>query len=106
MQTFSYAKPADLGSALAALRDPDTRAIAGGTELINWMRDGIDTPRRVIDVTALPLDFIEVSDRGLRLGALARMSDVGAHPAVRRDYPVLAQSLELAASPQVRNLGT
>jgi xanthine dehydrogenase YagS FAD-binding subunit len=103
---FRYAKPADLSSALTAIRDPATRVLAGGTELLNWMRDGLDAPRQVVDITGLPLDFVEVSERGLRIGALARMSTVGAHPDVRRDYPVLAQSLELAASPQIRNLGT
>lgn len=106
MQQSSYARAADLSSALTALRDPETRALAGGTELINWMRDGIDSPRRVVDITGLLLDFVRVSEHGLRIGSLARMSDVGAHPEVRRDYPVLAQSLELAASPQIRNLAT
>jgi xanthine dehydrogenase YagS FAD-binding subunit len=106
MEPFRYGKAADLASALAALREPGTRVLAGGTELINWMRDGIDTPARVVDVTGLPLDFVRVSEGGLQIGALARMSEVGAHPMVRRRYPVLAQSLELAASPQVRNLAT
>jgi xanthine dehydrogenase YagS FAD-binding subunit len=106
MENFRYARAADLHSALVALSEPSTRALAGGTELLNWMRDGIEAPEQVLDIGGLPLDGIEVSDRGLRLGALARMSDVAAHPAVRRDYPVLVQSLELAASPQLRNLGT
>lgn len=106
MQPLSYAKAPDLPSALAALRDRGTRAIAGGTELINWMRDGIDAPERVVDITALPLGSFHVSERGLRIGALAHMSDVAAHPVVQREYRVLAQSLELAASPQIRNLAT
>jgi xanthine dehydrogenase YagS FAD-binding subunit len=106
MENFSYARATDLRSALVALREPSTRALAGGTELLNWMRDGIDTPARVLDIGRLPLDTIEITGRGLKLGALARMSDVAAHPGVRRDYPVVVQSLELAASPQVRNLGT
>jgi xanthine dehydrogenase YagS FAD-binding subunit len=106
MENFRYARASDLRSALLALREPSTSALAGGTELLNWMRDGIQAPSRVIDISRLPLDAIEVTDRALKLGALARMSDVAAHPAVRRDYPVLVQSLELAASPQIRNLGT
>src|SRR5919197_92069 len=106
MENFGYARAPDLRSALLALREPSTSALAGGTELLNWMRDGIQAPSRIIDISRLPLDAIEVTDRALTLGALARMSDVAAHPAVRRGYPVLVQSLELAASPQIRNLGT
>src|SRR5215216_4869673 len=98
MEPFSYGKPTDVSSALTALRDPGTRVLAGGTELINWMRDGIETPRRLIDITALPLGAVEASERGLRIGALAHMSDVAALPVVRRDYRVLSLSLELAAS--------
>jgi xanthine dehydrogenase YagS FAD-binding subunit len=106
MEPFRYGKPNDVSSALAALRDPGTRVLAGGTEMINWMRDGIETPRQLIDITALPLRSVDASERGLRIGALAHMSDVAALSIVRRDYRVLAQSLELAASPQIRNLAT
>jgi xanthine dehydrogenase YagS FAD-binding subunit len=106
MEPFSYTKPTDLGAALTALRDADARPLAGGTELINWMRDGIDSPRTVVDITALALRSVQTSAHGLRIGALATMSDVARDPVVRRDYPVLVQSLELAASPQVRNLAT
>jgi xanthine dehydrogenase YagS FAD-binding subunit len=106
MQEFRYAKPADLASALSAVGGPSTRVLAGGTELLNWMRDGIESPGQLVDITALPLDLVEATAQGLDIGALARMSDVAAHPTVRRDYPVLAQALELAASPQIRNLAT
>jgi xanthine dehydrogenase YagS FAD-binding subunit len=106
MENFRYAKATDLSSALAALRAPSTRALAGGTELLNWMRDGIEAPAQVLDIGGLPLDSIQATGAGLRIGALARMSDVAAHAEVRRGYPVLAQSLELAASPQIRNLAT
>jgi xanthine dehydrogenase YagS FAD-binding subunit len=91
MRAFVYAKAPDVASALAALGERDTRAMAGGTELVNWMRDGIESPRRVVDISGLPLQAIEVTPRGLRLGALVTMSDVAAHPEVRSAYPVLAQ---------------
>src|SRR5919108_591081 len=96
MENFSYGRATDLQSALMALREPSTRALAGGTELLNWMRDGIDAPSRVVDIGRLPLDTIDITESGLRLGALARMSEVAAHPGVRRGFPVLVQSLELA----------
>jgi xanthine dehydrogenase YagS FAD-binding subunit len=106
VENFRYAKATDLASALSALRDPSTRALAGGTELLNWMRDGIEAPARVVEISGLPLDTVQSTGTGLRIGALARMSEVAADPAIRRGYPVLVQSLELAASPQIRNLAT
>jgi xanthine dehydrogenase YagS FAD-binding subunit len=106
VENFRYAKAADLASALTALRTPSTSALAGGTELLNWMRDGIEAPARVVDISGLPLNTIQATAAGLSIGALARMSDVATDPAVRRGYPVLVQSLELAASPQIRNLAT
>ena len=106
MHPFEYARAADLASALRAVQDPTARVMAGGTELVNWMRDGIESPARVVDISGLPLDAIEATPRGLRLGATATMAEVAAHPAVREGYPVLAQALEAAASPQIRNRGT
>jgi xanthine dehydrogenase YagS FAD-binding subunit len=70
------------------------------------MKDGIAAPRRLIDINALPLAHIEAGPEGLRLGALARMSDVAAHPVVRRAYPAIAEALELSASPQLRNMAS
>ena len=107
MVPFTYQRAVDPQSAIAALAaDPEAACIAGGTELLNWMKDGIAAPRRLIDINALPLDHIEAGPRGLRLGALARMSDVAAHPAVRRAYPAIAEALELSASPQLRNMAS
>jgi xanthine dehydrogenase YagS FAD-binding subunit len=106
MKPFTYEKATSLAATLTAIRDPETRVIAGGTELVNWMKDGIDTPSRLIDITGLPLATIEVSRTRLRLGALARMSDVAEHPDVVRDYPVLSQALWRSASPQLRNMAT
>ena len=60
----------------------------------------------MLDITGLPLAGIEARPDGLRIGALARMSDVAAHPEVAAAYPVLAESLLLAASPQLRNMAT
>ena len=107
MVPFTYQRTADLQRAIAALAaDPEAACIAGGTELLNWMKDGIAAPRRLIDINALPLAHIEAGPKGLRLGALARMSDVAAHPGVRRAYPAIAEALELSASPQLRNMAS
>src|SRR5438094_2377597 len=104
VKAFGYAVASDLAAALAAIEDPDTLVIAGGTELVNWLKEGIVTPARLIDISKLPLDGVEVRPDGLRLGALARMSDVV--PVVASDYRVLAESLLCAASPQLRNMAS
>jgi xanthine dehydrogenase YagS FAD-binding subunit len=108
MLRFAYARTADLDQALAAAAEPDATFLAGGTELLNWLRLGIAAPRRVIDINGLTgLDRIEgLRDGGLRIGALVRLNDAAQHRSVVRDYPVLSQAILKAASAQLRNLAT
>jgi xanthine dehydrogenase YagS FAD-binding subunit len=107
MQLFAYERVSDSGAAIHALSlDAEASFIAGGTELLNWMKEGISSPTRLIDINELPLDAITADQHGLRIGALARMSDVAAHPLVRSDYPAIAQALELSASAQLRNMAS
>jgi len=107
MQTFSYARAATLADAITAAAQADTMVIAGGTELLNWMKDGIVLPQRIVDLNALSgLDQIVVDGNGLKLGALARMSDVAEHDAVKRDYPAISQALFKSASAQIRNMAS
>jgi xanthine dehydrogenase YagS FAD-binding subunit len=109
MRDFAYTRAGDTGSALAVL-DPaagtGARPIAGGTELVNLLKERIEEPDLLVDINGLPLAEIAAGGDGLRLGALARMSDVAADPAVRAGYPVIAQALELSASPQLRNMAS
>jgi xanthine dehydrogenase YagS FAD-binding subunit len=107
MKPFTYTRPRHIATAVAeADTEPGAAFIAGATEMLNWMRDGVQSPTRLVDINSLPLAGIEVREDRLRVGALARMSDVAAFPSVRQMYPVLAQALEQSASPQVRNMGT
>ena len=108
MQPFSYARAASVPDAVRAGDEAGTVFLAGGTELINWMRLGIAAPTRVLDISRLPgLDRIEaMPEGGLRLGALVRLNDAAQHKAVARDYPVLSQAILKAASAQLRNLAT
>lgn len=108
MQPFAYARAASIRQAVSAGAEPDTMFLAGGTELLNWLRLGIATPVRVVDIAHLPeLDRIEeTTGGGLRIGALVRLNDVAQHPSVVCDYPVLSQSILRAASAQLRNLAT
>jgi xanthine dehydrogenase YagS FAD-binding subunit len=103
MRTFSLSREDDPVQAIAA----GGAYLAGGTTLLDLMKLDVMQPERVVDINGLPgLGGIEAGPQGLRLGALARMSVVARHPAILRDYPVISQSLLLAASPQIRNMAT
>ncbi|MGS2618761.1 FAD binding domain-containing protein [Micromonospora sp. LZ34] len=108
MRPFRYRRPADVTEAVALLdAEPQAAYLAGGTNLVDLMKLGVQRPELLVDVTRLPLDGIEPQpDGGLRVGATARNSDLAAHPLVRRDYPVLARALLAAASGQLRNMAT
>src|ERR1700751_1706405 len=108
MRPFAYARAASVDDALDAGRDGQTTVLAGGTELLNWMRLGVASPDRLIDISGIEaLGVIEPLDGGgLRIGAAARLNDVAADPRVRGDWPVLEQAIHKAASAQLRNLAT
>lgn len=108
MKPFSYERvtsPAEAVEATAAR--PGARFIAGGTNLLDLMKLGIEAPAHLIDVNRLGLDTIEATaEGGLRIGALVRNADLAADRRVRRDYAVLARALVSGASGQLRNKAT
>lgn len=106
MEAFTLAAPTDLDGALAAAGDGDTKFIAGGTDLMQLMKDFVERPQQLVDIQNLPLNDIEFGDTGTRIGALVRMGDAADHPELRRRYPLVAEALLASASPQVRNMGT
>jgi xanthine dehydrogenase YagS FAD-binding subunit len=84
-----------------------TKVLAGGTNLIDLMKNGVEHPDRVADINRLPLAQIEqLPGGGLRLGAMARNSDTANHPLVREHYPLLSEAILSGASPQLRNMAT
>ena len=106
MHPFSYTRASDTREALNAARDGG-RYIAGGTTLVDLMRETVERPETLVDITALPLGEITVTERGgLRIGALVTMSEAAAHAKVRTLYPVVSEALELSASAQLRNMAT
>jgi xanthine dehydrogenase YagS FAD-binding subunit len=105
MYPFSYTKVSDAPAAIAAGRQGG-RYIAGGTTLVDLMRETVERPGTLVDISALPLRDITTANGGLRIGALVRMADAAADPKVRTTYPVIAQALELSASAQLRNMAT
>ena len=108
MRPFSYARAADADSAIAMVSDtPDGAFLAGGTTEVDLVRQNVLRPGLLVDINDLPLNEIaELPDGGLRIGALARMSDVATAPAVTRRFPVLSQALLLGASAQLRNMAS
>ena len=109
MRPFTYARPTSAADAVSAYTaaGAGARYIAGGTTLYDLMKLDVERPPHLIDVTAVhDLDRIDTGGDRLRFGALAHMSAVAADPVVRRDYPVLAESLAKAASQQLRNMAT
>lgn len=85
------------------------RFLAGGTTLLDLMKLDVMRPQILVDInvfTEMRHASIEVNAEDIRLGALVRMADAAEHPVIRRDYPVIAESLELAASPQLRNMAS
>lgn len=105
MRDFAYARPTSVEEAVRLAAPPHARYVAGGTELLNLMKDGVQEHDLLVDVNALPLTVVEATDGRVRIGALARMSDVAADPAVTR-LPVLSEALLAGASPQIRNMAS
>src|SRR5690242_13480821 len=106
MESFTLTAPADLDGALAAIGRDNSKFIAGGTDLMQLMKDFVERPQQLVDIQNLPLDRIEFRDSGARIGALVRMGDAADHPELRRRYPLVAEALLASASPQVRNMAT
>jgi xanthine dehydrogenase YagS FAD-binding subunit len=120
MRPFTYEKVdtprAALQAAIVGRASPDLPSVAapvqylaGGTNLVDMMKIDVMRPQRLVDINALAgtrLGTIETSPNGLYLGALARMAQVADHAQVKHDYPVIAQSLMLAASQQLRNVAS
>lgn len=114
MELFELAVAQSVGDAVqaqarssTAQNRADVRFIAGGTNLIDYMKLRVERPRQLIDINGLPLDRIEkTADGGLKIGALARNADVAHDAMVKEQYPVLSQALLSGASPQLRNMAT
>ena len=108
MRAFTYERAGSPAEAVAAAaRTPGAKYIAGGTNLLDLMKNEIETPMHLIDVNGLALDKIEATpEGGLRIGALVRNTDLAADLRVRRDYGVLSRALLAGASGQLRNAAT
>lgn len=106
MNRFEYASPETVESAVRLL-GPQAAVLAGGTDLISLIKDGVVAPQRVVNIKEIPeLKGIRVENGGLRIGALTTVEELAANPVVRRDYPALAQAADGIRSPQIQSVGT
>jgi xanthine dehydrogenase YagS FAD-binding subunit len=108
VRPFDYQPAADVEGAVALVAEqPGAKFLAGGTNLVDLMRLGVETPELLVDVRKLPhAEIRETHDGGLHIGAAVPNSDVAVDPRVRERYPVLSEALLAGASGQLRNLAT
>ncbi len=103
----SEAQAADAAARSATAQiGASVRYVAGGTNLVDLMKLDVERPKQVVDINALELSKIEPLNGGLRIGALARNSDVANDATVKRDYAVLSEAILSGASPQIRNMAS
>jgi xanthine dehydrogenase YagS FAD-binding subunit len=108
MNNFEYSRASDVTDAVRQIAaDPAAKFIAGGTNLIDLMKENVARPSRLIDITHLPLSKVEETrDGGLRIGALVPNSDLAYHPQIEARYPLVASAILAGASAQLRNMAS
>ncbi len=107
MINFQYMRASSQKAAIDAIaKDPAAQFVAGGTNLIDLMKKGVQNPQKLIDITRLPLNKIEKQSNQLRIGALAFNSDISDHELVLKHQPLLSLALKAGASAQLRNMAT
>jgi xanthine dehydrogenase YagS FAD-binding subunit len=106
MNPFQYERAPDVGAALAAGARAGAQYLGGGTNLVDLMRETIEHPDVLVDVTGLSRDIEETQGGGLRIGAGVKNTAVAADRRVRERFPLLAQAILAGASAQIRNMAT
>jgi xanthine dehydrogenase YagS FAD-binding subunit len=107
MKSFSYERATATEGAIHAGATRGAKFLAGGTNLVDLMKYGVESPTTLVDINHLDLKgIVSEPDGGLRIGALVRNSDLANHPLVKSQYPLLSQALLSGASPQLRNMAT
>ena len=107
MNIFSYRQASDATSAVTLKKSgPATKYLGGGTNLVDLMRETVEKPETLVDVTHLPGEIDQRADGSLLIGAVAKNTALAAHPAIRSDFPLLSRSILAGASAQIRNVAT
>jgi len=106
MRPFKYTRASSERAAVQAAANPQAKFLAGGTNLIDLMKEDVERPEELVDVTRLKLAEIKESHGGVSIGALATNSATANHPLIRKNYPLLTQAIVAGASGQLRNMAT
>jgi xanthine dehydrogenase YagS FAD-binding subunit len=107
VKNFTYARADSVQGAISLLsRNTNSKFLGGGTNLVDLMREEVEQPDALIDVTGIAAGITELADGGISIGAAARNTAVANHPLVRERYPVLSQAILFGASGQIRNMAT
>lgn len=107
MRPFKYVRANDPAAATRAVAaSPQAKFLAGGTNILDLMKEDVERPRELVDITRLKLTDIKATRGGVSIGALATNTDTANHPLIRRHYPLLTQAIAAGASGQLRNMAT
>ncbi len=107
MRPFKYTRAADAGSAVReTAASPGTRFVAAGTNLLDLMKEDVERPTQLVDISRLKLSQVRSTAGGISIGALATNTDTANHPLVRQNHPLLSQAILAGASGQIRNMAT
>ena len=107
MRPFAFKRVADTTSAVELVaKNRNARFIAGGTNLIDLMKENVDRPDELVDISRLPLRVVRSTATGVAIGALAKNTDTANHPLIKKEFPLLTQAILAGASPQIRNMAT
>ncbi len=107
MNSFRYTEATDAAAAVRAVAaNQSAKFLAGGTNLVDLMREYVERPSELVNISRLDLTQIKPTSNGISIGALARNADTANHPAIRKDYPLLSMAILAGASAQLRNMAT
>ena len=106
MIELAYTRATDAADAIRRAEGEDAKYLGGGTNLVDLMRESVENPSALVDVTGLSAEIEETNDGGLMIGAATRNTAVAEHPAVRTRYPMLTRAIVAGASAQIRNMAT
>lgn len=107
MRPFNYTRATEAGNAASTVAaNKEAKFLAGGTNLLDLMKEGVEQPAALVDISRLSLSQIRAANGGVSIGALARNTDTANHPLIRQNYPLLSQAILAGASAQIRNMAT